>query len=1277
MSAVETSIVYEGRQYPVSFASDDSIDTVRQRIGAAVDRYPDRLFIEVEVHLPKDYYENPSRWESLFYRIAHRGQATITSGKLMSVYTNKKLETGVSKDDWEGSGMREWRQRAARFNERFILGVSESQSLVLPVPPDSEVANDVPPARIPRIEPTRIFSTIHPHEIVRFHVIEIRDSMDSAIQTVYAPNLRMGTPDRIPVETIQNLEKQFDHWKKLQSLKSPPPESVHISRARWNVTWMQTEWPDAVRARFEEIMYGMTVSEDTPYIGLFLNRDYGMQHKFWAADRSPKLDLAMWGTWLQTTRPQRNRPTLLLYRGKDRSNFDRVAITTGGISATVYRSGTKVSLEKLQKELLSWIESFDALTPFINKKDLAEWELQDISANLIYESSFDSANLLRLPCVSSIFIQNHPVYRLLRADKTDRSLSDLEVGILQILRRDIATTPEQLSDALNITVEEAGRRLDDIRERVEQDPSIMTQELDVMPKLEFSGQKVTLQHAVDLARIIKYASILRYVLTGSGSALSDVCPARMEAVPAVSGIAPLLPAVEEAPAEEVEGDLADFLEQMGAAKKETTPDPLFKYYTNRLRKADAETFDTPYSKKCEPSRQVLMMTPTDQEKWKDTPYSTDTYPDSEKLAIPAGVTICPDYWCMKDEIPLRKEQLVDNKCPVCSGKVRAPKSTEPVSVAPVVARDTEYKYPRFLDVPSTKNGQHMPCCYKNAKEARILAAPAETPADMFYILGELKKLPPLRLAYLPEELAKRLRLNISNYKAVRSEGNRLKDKASGVFRIGLGRPSKTLATILGIDIPRPKDSIIKLFQCQFVRTWRTPRDDDGTIQAELVPYIPDVQARERMARLIAGVEAAWEAGELSQIQELEYISIVTGTPMYRINVEAQTVSCGLWTQYFAAGKQAIALLDTAGSIDLLGYATHKATMQWGANLYKAPFQENTIKTLRQADGKACATPFPTSQDALAAAMRIGVVPNSPIVIDPTGYAQAIWAPKRYILPMKPDMVMQGNMRRIDYADMGDDQLPTYESERAALQVAATVNPQFAWKRDIFDVAGRRVEIETECGLRVPVVPETVDVSEEPAEVIQTVRKARERDLVMGSPNVADTKRASEISYTAEVVDFLLFTLAGDLQTDEYASLRTALSNVDTPSLRSQLLTWYTSVATTMSVENPTNFVKKVRTPCGQFETESKCKGICGWKSGKCMVRIDNKNTLRPEFMEPRKNESVIFSRLFDELMNPKKRAIVLDGRASPFFSTILYLELPHERFLTDAQIKWEKTQASE
>jgi hypothetical protein len=63
-------VLFEGRTVPVSLLMDDSIDTVRQRLGAVLERHPDKLFLEVEVELPKDTYENPRDWEAVFFRLA-------------------------------------------------------------------------------------------------------------------------------------------------------------------------------------------------------------------------------------------------------------------------------------------------------------------------------------------------------------------------------------------------------------------------------------------------------------------------------------------------------------------------------------------------------------------------------------------------------------------------------------------------------------------------------------------------------------------------------------------------------------------------------------------------------------------------------------------------------------------------------------------------------------------------------------------------------------------------------------------------------------------------------------------------------------------------------------------------------------------------------------------------------------------------------------------------------------------------------------------------------
>jgi hypothetical protein len=90
------------------------------------------------------------------------------------------------------------------------------------------------------------------------------------------------------------------------------------------------------------------------------------------------------------------------------------------------------------------------------------------------------------------------------------------------------------------------------------------------------------------------------------------------------------------------------------------------------------------------------------------------------------------------------------------------------------------------------------------------------------------------------------------------------------------------------------------------------------------------------------------------------------------------------------------------------------------------------------------------------------------------------------------------------------------------------------------------------------------------------------------------------------------------------------------------------------------FVNKVRTPCGQFAEKDKCNSssLCGWKTekgkGVCKVRV-----------KPVVDKTEVLKRIAKTLReNDKQRALVLDERMSPFFSTILYLEMPHELITT-------------
>jgi hypothetical protein len=98
----------------------------------------------------------------------------------------------------------------------------------------------------------------------------------------------------------------------------------------------------------------------------------------------------------------------------------------------------------------------------------------------------------------------------------------------------------------------------------------------------------------------------------------------------------------------------------------------------------------------------------------------------------------------------------------------------------------------------------------------------------------------------------------------------------------------------------------------------------------------------------------------------------------------------------------------------------------------------------------------------------------------------------------------------------------------------------------------------------------------------------------------------------------------------------------------------------MPSDTPTEFVNKVRTPCGQYTQKDACNksSLCGWYKHKannvCKIRV-----------RPIVDRATLLSRLVKTLVeNDKQRALVLDQRLSPFFSTILYLEMPHEWITT-------------
>jgi len=128
--------------------------------------------------------------------------------------------------------------------------------------------------------------------------------------------------------------------------------------------------------------------------------------------------------------PQRRIPTLLLYRGKSRVSFDRIAVTDRDIIVDVRREKDSTeTMEDMKKGILEWMSTLDALVPFLAMTDVegSRWELSDLSVVATYSREIREFDMLRFPCLQKVFGFQNETFRLLRAEHTSDDIRPEEL----------------------------------------------------------------------------------------------------------------------------------------------------------------------------------------------------------------------------------------------------------------------------------------------------------------------------------------------------------------------------------------------------------------------------------------------------------------------------------------------------------------------------------------------------------------------------------------------------------------------------------------------------------------------------------------------------------------------------------------------------------------------------------------------------------------------------------------------------------------------------------
>jgi hypothetical protein len=316
--------------------------------------------------------------------------------------------------------------------------------------------------------------------------------------------------------------------------------------------------------------------------------------------------------------------------------------------------------------------------------------------------------------------------------------------------------------------------------------------------------------------------------------------------------------------------------------------------------------------------------------------------------------------------------------------------------------------------------------------------------------------------------------------------------------------------------------------------------------------------------------------------------------------------------------------------------------------------------LEKLRNESCTTSIPSYDDALKVIQQLlpelGVDDYS-IILDPFGRGQALYVPDKLILPFQSTPLPDVAQTKIaGYKDI--KLLPSFDDMKRYLDIASKISIGYEYSEDIFNSSNQRVEILVRSGLRILVKPEVLPPKEN-LEVMETVQTVGETEIAFGKTSKELKSVHDEISYKSEVYDFLIFQLTKDLESD-YAELRRVLRELvpKVSEVQPLLQEWFIKTVAFNSATNATKFLSKIRTPCGQFK-ENECSGnLCGWDGHVCRIQI--KESLQKDSL---------FHRLLSSLVeNSKIRSMVLDGRTTPFFSTILYLELPHELIVTDNEI---------
>lgn len=1339
----------------VSIFQDDTLEVVKQRIGAEFNISPNSMLLIVTT---KQRNWNEPVWENMFNNLSKNGEI---SGRVLQDWVSNLVPTvtignfdPITKDVWNSRSMPLLEKIfKTPYSEYLQIGFQpEDNKGVYPIPLLIPSESPCEGSMIVAINSRKIWIDMNYETTVLLR--EIDEFSKIPCWKLYFPSAKSLVVEPFEEELKIKLKAESDRLIKINKLLNVGPTSYEVDtfdsklsidkyverldkkyssnkvnfgflRIRFNQYYNKSVRPISV----EQLFYALAVSEEVPLIEYCPNTVQAPIFKMFSKNKEVYIKPNEYRRWTERISYSRSEPIVLLYYKKNledvRSPCIRLGITADKLYFTIDNTGI-TGLKFYYSEIVNYAK---LLVEYVSKiivgleVNETTWEITESTTEISVDRSYGgrmgmSQTQSVVKCMEDYFYSipgtddSIPTFIYKRISNfgtknegDELILEQINSGMSNDEVMKVYSSKFPILD--NAERERVYSRIMELREGHDRAfISVVTLKFVDTQTMQISG----IRSKNNMDNIIRFCNSFFVFMfpksqTEEQKKMFEVtCPKpskvikgkKKEEVPVVDEFdifGMLDDMFMDKTIEETKDGSEDYKDEKDLVNiVDDEPEIIsqsgstHKYILRRLEERDKKRFiykakspSDRYPKICSQERQPISYTPTEwnmiQTDGVKSKFIKRYLEDPEKYVLEddemSNKYICPEYFCITDEIPLDESDLDSGKCPICGGKIIPDLPSEKLSKLDfieysVLAKNRIAKFPR-MNSKTLKKDFHMalPCCYDSFKKSDEKKRTSKLEQD--YILGDDKF--PLdqdkkRFGLLPKEVEDFLGIS-----------------SVGIFGTGLQRIMKVgTKALLRMSRPNPvvmntvkeifndinpkytDEEFLKIFgelnNGNLIRIYGENWSEDHPKREEFNEWASEVgidKDNKRVFKIWTGAKIYRHKifnENLPITHVWDFMQLISGSKLLVLHYNGAGNPVSLRCPPMGAlfdGYGYILFFEKDGIYEqiVLGHRERTA-FKYENIIIPDKLKDSGFNIDLPLSVWSSCRPYSSESPTwyIKPSLISEYFEEDVFIIDPYSRIVAIQDSSNNLYPYYPTSVPAYNTNAIQYG-YEYETLPDAVEEYNALIDAEEFQKPHSWI--VIDREPKMiVAIETVSMLRVPVKPRPMSSNIPKLGEILLDSYNMNEDMILAFPDKPTSVAVlDKVKRDDQIRDWVLYQFSEYLKVNEKNRVMIESAKVVNKAVKDIIGVWI--MENISPLQSRENVIPKLKNVCSSL-SENNCSGACVFDKGTCKISTHGTELTQMDILE-----WILYS-VFED---PKKRYLILNGEY-PKVSSMLYWEMPNE-----------------